>query len=127
MPPVRRSAKKDPAVDGASEDQPSDALSVDDSTRALEPVATNLEILETDRRGSVAAVGVVPEVTATSRSDFSSKLPAAAQFPLVIILSFSISSLGYILLNKLSGGELSDVGKTLDTWSEVGVLAGWRM
>ncbi|ROT35689.1 hypothetical protein SODALDRAFT_328066 [Sodiomyces alkalinus F11] len=128
MPPLRRSAKKDPAVGTTSANLDGDALNVDDSARALESVATNLEILETNRDdGSVAAVGVVPDATAMSRPGRPSKLPIAVQFPLVTILSFSISSLGYSFLNEWSGGELANVGKTLNTWEEVGALAGWRI
>lgn len=140
MPTLRRSAKKDAAAiaSGAS---PTD-LEVDDSSRALEPVATNLESIHTNPDdGSVDAVGVVNDAKEVGaprkKSDDAntgaiapqgrSKLPTPLQFPLVTILSLSVSSLCYSFLNERSGGELARVGKSLDTWGEVCVLAGWRM
>lgn len=55
------------------------------------------------------------------------RLPVAAQFPLVATLSFAMASLGYSLLGEVSKGELASVSRSQDTWSEVAVLAGWRL
>jgi hypothetical protein len=51
----------------------------------------------------------------------------AIQFPLIVVLSFSISSLAYSLLSEWNKGELGSVSKSLDTWEEVAILASWRM
>jgi hypothetical protein len=55
------------------------------------------------------------------------RLPVVVQFPLVATLSFAMASLGYSLLGEMTKGELASVSRSLDTWGEVGVLAGWRL
>ncbi|KAF3770011.1 hypothetical protein M406DRAFT_231144, partial [Cryphonectria parasitica EP155] len=56
-----------------------------------------------------------------------SQLPSLFQFPLVAILSFSISSLGYSFINEFTRGELATVMRTLETPREVGTMAAWRL
>lgn len=55
------------------------------------------------------------------------RLPVALQFPLLAVLSFSISSLGYSLMSEWGKGDLAAVSKSLDTWTQVATLAAWRM
>lgn len=55
------------------------------------------------------------------------KLPAWAQFPLAATLSFALASLGYSLLGEVTKGELASVSRSQDTWTEVAILAGWRL
>jgi len=123
MPTLRRSAKKD-----ATEAAP--PLDVDETSRAIEPVATKLESIATSAKdGAIEALGVVNDkaVAAIGGSANRSKLPAAIQFPLLTLISFSISSLLFSFLNEWTGSELANVAKSLDTWTEVGILASWRM
>ncbi|KEY70262.1 hypothetical protein S7711_04370 [Stachybotrys chartarum IBT 7711] len=54
-------------------------------------------------------------------------VPVVAQFPLAAIMSFAAASMGYSLMNELTGSELSAAIRTQDTWAEVGVLATWRL
>lgn len=143
MPTLRRRAASRPVEDVA--------IDVDeDKTRAVEPVASNLETLATAPDGKVEALGVVNDATemattaAATKEDISeqisdrdrdhrhqrgqrSHLPTVLQFPLVTVLSFSISSLCYSFLSEWSRGELAGISKSLDTWGEVAILAGWRM
>lgn len=125
MPTLRRSAKREAAV--------TPPLDVDESTHALEPIATKLESLATNAEdGAVEALGVVND-KAVAVADKAptvakrSKLPAGVQFPLLTLISFSISSLLFSFLNEWTGSELANLGKSLDSWAEVGVLASWRM
>ncbi|KAH6687147.1 hypothetical protein F5X68DRAFT_206871 [Plectosphaerella plurivora] len=136
MPTLRRSAKRDVVQE---------ILNVDDSARAIEPVATNLEsIITNPDDGHIEALGVVNDAQGKRESKGKelakaavaavdapvakrSKLPAGVQFPLLSLISFSISSLLYSFLNEWTGSELANVGKSLDSWVEVGVLASWRI
>lgn len=138
MPTLRRSAKRDaaPPVQEILQD-------VDESARAIEPVATKLEsIVTSPEDGHIEALGVVNDATkgkelakapaaVVANLDAPvarrSKLPAGVQFPLLSLISFSISSLLYSFLNEWTGSELANVGKSLDNWAEVGVLASWRL
>lgn len=57
----------------------------------------------------------------------ASRLPSYVQFPLVIILSFSLSSLGYSMLNEGTRGELAAIAKVPESNYQVALLAAWRM
>jgi hypothetical protein len=57
----------------------------------------------------------------------ASRLPGFIRLPLVTVLSFSLSSLAYSILNETNKGELATVLRTLDTSQEVAILAGWRV
>ncbi|TAQ84231.1 hypothetical protein B7494_g7448 [Chlorociboria aeruginascens] len=56
----------------------------------------------------------------------ASKLPPFLRFPLLVLLSLTISSLLYSLTAELTAGDLARVSRTLDGWWEVGALVGWR-
>lgn len=142
MPTLRRSAKRDVVQE---------ILKADESSRAIEPVATKLEsIITSPEDGHIEALGVVNDAQGSNSLGKSkgkqvakaaanaaaavdapvarrSKLPAGVQFPLLSIISLSISSLLYSFLNEWTGSELATVGKSLDNWAEVGVLASWRI
>ncbi|KAB5570230.1 hypothetical protein GE09DRAFT_1055101 [Coniochaeta sp. 2T2.1] len=57
----------------------------------------------------------------------TSKIPASLQFPLIVLLSFSLSSLGYSFLNESTRGELATVTKAPESNFEVTLLAVWRI
>ncbi|OHE94652.1 hypothetical protein CORC01_10053 [Colletotrichum orchidophilum] len=127
--------------------RPVEEPEVDETTsNAIEPIASHLERLDTAPDGTVEALAVVNDATevaaakqveALQISDRDrdhqnprkqrSHLPTAVQFPLVTVLSFSISSLCYSFLSEWSRGELAGISKSLDTWGEVATLAGWRV
>ncbi|ORY70148.1 uncharacterized protein BCR38DRAFT_316960, partial [Pseudomassariella vexata] len=56
-----------------------------------------------------------------------SKIPKPVQFPLVAILSLSLSALGYSLTYQWTKGVLAAHAKVLDSWDEVFILTGWRV
>jgi len=58
----------------------------------------------------------------------ASRLPSAVRFPLVAVLSLSLSALGYSFVNQWSKGELATIARTLEkTKTEVAVLTGWSV
>ncbi|KAI0481105.1 hypothetical protein GGR56DRAFT_305056 [Xylariaceae sp. FL0804] len=66
-------------------------------------------------------------MTTTRSSSTSSKLPEPLRFPLVAVLSLALSTLGYALTWPHTRGVLAAHARMLDTWAEVGVVAGWRI
>jgi len=56
----------------------------------------------------------------------ASKLPAFLRFPLLVLLSLTISSLLYSFVAGYTEGDLASVSRSLDQWYEVGALVGWR-
>lgn len=142
MPTLRRRGEAPQPVE-----DPDVGIEVDETkTRAVEAIASNLETLATAPDGTVEALGVVNDATSVAATKETealqiserdrdhqhqrrqrSHLPAPLQFPLVTVLSFSISSLCYSFLSEWSRGELAGISKSLDTWAEVSILAGWRM
>jgi hypothetical protein len=55
-----------------------------------------------------------------------STLPSILQFPLVLLLSLTLSSLLYTFISDYTSGDLASVSRTLEAWWEVGALVGWR-
>jgi hypothetical protein len=56
----------------------------------------------------------------------TSKLPAFLQFPLLVLLSLTLSSLLYSFIAEYTAGDLASVSRNLDQYWEGGVLVGWR-
>jgi hypothetical protein len=56
-----------------------------------------------------------------------SKLPTPVQFPLVAVLSLTISALGYSLSWPFTKGVLAAHSRLLGTWVEVGAITTWRL
>lgn len=98
---------------------------------AMSP-AKQIAPAETDAgQGSSSTAHSVPALpepeTSNAPTQRRSTLPRVLQFPLVAILSFSISSLGYSFINEFTHGELATIMRTLDTSREVGIMAAWRL
>ncbi|KAH7041190.1 uncharacterized protein B0I36DRAFT_358380 [Microdochium trichocladiopsis] len=55
------------------------------------------------------------------------KLPAAVQFPLIAILSLSISALLYSLTYQFTRAPLAINERVLENWTEVALLTGWKV
>lgn len=55
------------------------------------------------------------------------RLPESVRFALVLVLSFSLSSLSQVLLNASTGGELATIARESDSRKEVGLAVGWKM
>lgn len=55
------------------------------------------------------------------------KIPQALQFPLVVVLSFLVSSLGYQATYPWTKAVLADHARMLDSLTEVALLTGWKM
>lgn len=68
-----------------------------------------------------------PAAAPAQQEERRSTLHWLLKFPLVAILSFSISSLGYSFLNEFTRGELATVMSTVDTSRDMWIMAGWRM
>lgn len=90
------------------------------------PLSKQIDIVEPDAAdglgsASNASSAVVPP------QQRKSQLPSVLQFPLVAILSFSISSLGYSFINEFTRGELATVMRTLQTPREVGIMTALRL
>lgn len=94
--------------------------------KQTELVATDAGEGPSSTAHSVPAM-IEPETSNASTQRKSSTLPAVLRFPLVAILSFSISSLGYSFINEFTNGELATIMRTLDTSREVGIMAAWRL
>ncbi|KAG0646867.1 hypothetical protein D0Z07_6247 [Hyphodiscus hymeniophilus] len=56
----------------------------------------------------------------------ASKLPAFLPFPLLVLLSLTLSSLLYSFVAEYMEGDLASVARKLDQWHEVGAMVGWR-
>lgn len=82
-----------------------------------------------DQGKAVGAALPAAAATASSTAPIqrSSRLPSASQLPLIVILSLANSALCYSAINQWTRGELGIWAKTLGSWGEVVVLAGWKI
>lgn len=75
---------------------------------------------------SGASVAVTKREDAVPASH-NSGLPPVLRFPIVAILSFSISSMGYSFINEFTKGELATIVRTLEAPRELGIMTVWRL
>ncbi|ETS79821.1 hypothetical protein PFICI_07350 [Pestalotiopsis fici W106-1] len=68
---------------------------------------------------------VVKSLTSKS-GEKKSKIPTLIQFPLVIILSLAVSSVGYSVTYPFTKAAIAVHARSLDTWGEYAALMGWR-
>ena len=55
-----------------------------------------------------------------------SLVPHVLQYPLVVVLSFSLSTLVYSLIAEIGTGELASISKRLESWLDAAGLLAWR-
>jgi hypothetical protein len=55
-----------------------------------------------------------------------SQIPVTLQFPLVVVLSFSLSTLLYSLIAEIGTGELASISKHSESWLDAAGLLAWK-
>lgn len=55
-----------------------------------------------------------------------SRIPAILRFPLIVLLSLTISSALHSGVKEITAGDLASVSKRVETWPEISALIGWR-
>lgn len=68
-----------------------------------------------------------PPLTPAPRTYAASRIPAAIRFPLVVILSFSLSTLLHSLTAEVSGFQLATASRALNKDWQVASLLGWKV
>ena len=56
-----------------------------------------------------------------------SKIASGLRFPLVVILSFTFSSLLFSIVAEVSAGDLAAISKHTESWVEITGLLGWKV
>ena len=74
------------------------------------------------RAGSSKPPATIPAASPASNS----KLPPQVRFPLLVVLSLTISSLLYSLVSPFTSGDLATVSRSRDNWWEIAALLGWK-
>ncbi|KAI9736665.1 MAG: hypothetical protein M1834_000869 [Cirrosporium novae-zelandiae] len=57
----------------------------------------------------------------------ASKLPPPIRFPLLVLLSWGLSSLFYSISSEWTAGDLAGVSRRFDGWTEIAGLLTWRV
>ncbi|KAL2022338.1 hypothetical protein VTK56DRAFT_5736 [Thermocarpiscus australiensis] len=91
--------------------------------QALTAVAKAADALPVPRALSGRTESLEPGAPSPRRS----RLPGPVRFPLVVVLSFAISSLGHSFLNYWTQNELAGIARQIDSKPELFVLAAWRL
>lgn len=76
-------------------------------------------------RGKISerATAIVQQGDAAVRP---SKIPSLLRFPLLVVLSLTLSTMLYSFTADYTAADLARVSRSLDRWWEVGALVGWR-
>ena len=75
----------------------------------------------------IPAMDAPPRLTTAPRTYAASRLPAFVRFPLVVILSFSLSSLFHSLTADFAGYQLATASRDLPEDWQVASLMGWKL
>ena len=94
-----------------------------ESTRAPDSPTGSNAVAKADRRAEESQ-SPAPPPSPTGRG---SKIPQALQFPLVVVLSFAVSSLGYQATYPWTKAVLANHARMLDSLTEVALLTGWKV
>ena len=68
-----------------------------------------------------------PEAPMLPRVPPATKLPAAIRFPLVVLISLSLSTLFYSLTADWIGVELAAISRTVEDEWQVGTVVAWKL
>ena len=93
------------------------------STAEPSSEAESTAVAKADRRAGASQSPAPPPAPSGS----GPKIPRALQFPLVVVLSFLVSSLGYRATYPWTKAVLADHARMLDSLTEVALLTGWKM
>lgn len=67
-----------------------------------------------------------PPATPTLEMQPESTLSGALHFPVLVVLSLTLSATLYTVASGFTAGDLSSVSRKLDDWWEVAGLIGWK-
>lgn len=129
------SGQSSPGPESVSASAPSDAeTAAAAEAAATEASAAGVKALVEDLKPTTSVVTLSkaegPVVTTTTAADAipsPSKLPRAAQFPLVAVLSLALSALGHSLAHPWAKAVLAPHARVLEGPSEMGILLAWRV
>ena len=78
------------------------------------------------RKQAVVAIVDSPPATPVLVKEPESTFPATLQFPVIVVLSLTLSATLYTVASSFTAGDLSSVSRRLDDWWEVAGLVGWK-
>lgn len=86
---------------------------------------TTRDFADTNGIIDMETVRVTPAQAARAISD--SRVPTVVKFPLLVTLTFSLSSLLYSLVADFTGPELASVSRDLTAGWHIAVMVGWKL
>lgn len=98
-----------------------------ESTRAPDSPAGSTAVAKADRRAKESQSPAPPPSPSPSPNGNGPKIPQALQFPLVVVMSFTLSALGYQATYSWTKAVLADHARMLDSLTEVALLTGWKV
>ncbi|KAG6033978.1 hypothetical protein E4U41_006731 [Claviceps citrina] len=95
------------------------------STRSDAPLASKAD--EKIAGTQTSSMADKLDKAAQPASDADGKLPCVAQFPLIMALSFALSTLGSVIMSQVSERTLQSLTRSPHTWKEMAILTTWRI
>jgi hypothetical protein len=105
----------------------SQSISSDTSPTLRSPLTKSPTPAKPGPRRSLPASPVRAAYNAIADPVPKSQIAAALRFPLVVILSFSLSSLLFSIVAEITAGDLAAISKHTESWVEITGLLGWKV
>lgn len=83
--------------------------------------------VKTPSRRSPPSSPVAATSNAIAEPVRKSQISSALRFPLVVILSFTLSSLLFSIVAEVTAGDLAAISKHTESWVEITGLLGWKV
>lgn len=74
-----------------------------------------------------ASAGAAAAAAKTAAPSPSAPVLAQGSFPLVVLLSFSLSSLLFTIVAQVTAGDLAAISQHAESWVEISGLLGWKV
>jgi hypothetical protein len=105
----------------------SQSISSDTPPTPRSPPPKSTTPVKTPSRRSPPSSSVAATYNAVADPVRKSQIPAALRFPLVVILSFTLSSVLFSIVAEVTAGDLAAISKHTESWVEIMGLLGWKV
>lgn len=104
----------------------SQSISSDTPTPKSSPLSKPATPVKAPSRRSPPSSPITAAYQAIADPVRRSQIPSALQFPLIVVLSFSFSSLLFSIVAETTAGDLAAISKHTESWLEITGLLAWK-
>ena len=105
----------------------SQSISIDSPSTSRSPPSKLATPVKALSRRSPPSSPVSATYNAIADPVRKSQIPAALRFPLVVVSSFTLSSVLFSIVAEVTAGDLAAISKHTESWVEISGLLGWKV